>query len=102
MTSQIGCNVNLDFAPNSNLDVDRLLFSESHSRYLLVSEKKNIPQIENILKSNKTAFKKIGDFAGKTIQFTTGSESIVTLDVDKTNKTWLESLSNLLLYGKQS
>ena len=34
MTNQIGCKVSLDKIPGKKLDVDRMLFSESHSRYL--------------------------------------------------------------------
>ncbi len=41
MTNNIGCTVSLDKVPGDSLAVDRILFSESHSRYLLVWNKRS-------------------------------------------------------------
>ena len=99
MTNQIGCNVSLEKIPGEKLDVDRLLFSESHSRYLLTVEKKNLKKLEEILKKNKTSFKQIGQFSGDSIVFTKGSKPIIDLRVDKAQKTWVNSLRDLVLHG---
>ncbi|QMU54886.1 MAG: phosphoribosylformylglycinamidine synthase subunit PurL [Nitrosopumilus sp.] len=100
MTNQIGCKISLDKVPNEKLPVDRILFSESHSRYLLIIEKKNLKATENILKGNDVSFKRIGQFGGDDIQFTSKTKSIIDLRVDKAQKTWLNSLRNLVLNGK--
>jgi phosphoribosylformylglycinamidine synthase len=102
MTNQIGCKVSLDAVPGEKLDVDRILFSESHSRYLISFDKKNLPELESILKENNVSFNQIGQFGGEKIQFNNGSESIIDLDVNKTNETWLHSLPNLILHGKKT
>lgn len=99
MSNNIGCNISLEKVPGENLDVDRILFSESHSRYLLVCDKKNIKELETILKKNRVSFKQIGQFKGEKIQFTNGTKSIIDLRVDKAQKTWLSSLRDLVLHG---
>jgi len=99
MTNQIGCKISLEKIPGENLDVDRILFSESHSRYLLVFDKKNLKKLEIILKKNKVSFKLIGQFRGDKIQFTKGTKPIIDLRVDMAHKTWINSLKDLVLHG---
>jgi|FLOH01.1.fsa_nt_gi phosphoribosylformylglycinamidine synthase subunit PurL len=102
MTNQIGCKVSLDKVPGEKLDVDRILFSESHSRYLLSFDEKNLSDIESLLKTNKVSFKQIGQFGGEQIQFTDTSKLIIDLNVQKIHKIWLHALPNLVLHGKKT
>ena len=102
MTNQIGCRVSLDKVPGEKLDVDRILFSESHSRYLLSFDKKNISMIEDILKKNKVSFEQIGQFGGGQIQFENASKLIIDLDLKKAHESWLHALPNLVLHGKNT
>ena len=102
MTNQIGCKVSLDKVPGEKLDVDRILFSESHSRYLLSFDEKNLSDIESLLKTNKVSFKQIGQFDGEQIQFTDASKLIIDLNVQKVHKIWLHALPNLVLHGKKT
>jgi len=102
MTNQIGCRVSLEKVPGEKLDVDRILFSESHSRYLLSFDKKNISMIEDILKKNKVSFKQIGQFGGGQIQFENASKLIIDLDLKKAHESWLHALPNLVLHGKKT
>ena len=99
MTNHIGCNVSLEKIPGEKLDIDKVLFSESHSRYLLTLEKKNLKKLETILKKNKISFSTVGYFKDNMIQFMHGTKSIVNLRVDKAEKTWLNSLRDLVLHG---
>jgi len=99
MTNQIGCKISLENIPGEKLDIDRILFSESHSRYLLILDKKNLKKLEIILKKNKVSFKLIGKFMGDKIQFTKGTKSIIDLRVDMAQKTWINSLKDLVLHG---
>jgi phosphoribosylformylglycinamidine synthase len=99
MTNQIGCQISLDNVPGDKLDSDRILFSESHSRYLLVLEKKNFKRLETILQKRKASYKMIGEFGGKKIQFNQGKKPIIDLSVDKAQKTWLNSLGELVMHG---
>ena len=99
MINQIGCKISLENVPGEKLDIDRILFSESHSRYLLILDKKNLKKLEIILKKNKVSFKLIGKFMGDKIQFTKGTKSIINLRVDMAQKTWINSLKDLVLHG---
>jgi phosphoribosylformylglycinamidine synthase len=99
MTNQIGCVTSLDKVPGERLSDDRILFSESHSRYLLVVDSKNIKKIETILKKNKVSFGIIGKFGGDKIQFKNKNKPIIDLRVDKAHKTWVNSLGDLISHG---
>ena len=99
LTNQIGCKVLLEKVPGEKLDIDRILFSESHSRYLLVLSKKNLKSVERFLKKNNVSFKQIGQFGDKYIQFENGAKSIINLEVNKAQMIWLNSLKNLVLNG---
>jgi len=99
MKNMIGCKISLETVPGEKLGVDRILFSESHSRYLLAFDKKNLKKLEDLLKKNKVSFKLIGQFGGDKIRFVSGTKPIIDLRVDKAQKTWLNSLRDLVLHG---
>ena len=99
LTNFIGCNVFLDDIPGEKLEVDKILFSESHSRYLVVARKENLKKIETILQKNKTTHKIVGNFNGKKIKFYKGKKAIIDLSVDKTQKIWINSLKELVTHG---
>ena len=99
MVNNMGIDVFLEKIPNEKLDVDRVLFSESHSRYLLVVDKKKIGTVERLLKHRQVSFAKIGVFGGNRIQFNQGKKQIIDLRVDKSQKTWLSSLEELISNG---
>jgi len=50
----IGCTIDIEKIPcEENLSSEKILFSESHSRYLLVIDKKNIKEVNHILSKKK-------------------------------------------------
>ena len=99
MTNNIGCSVFLDKVPGESLPVDKTLFSESHSRYLLSVEKNNLDNLKTILEKNHISFEIIGNFGGNSILFSNDSKPVVDLMVDKTQKTWLNSLEELIMHA---
>ena len=99
MTNQIGCTVSLENISNQQLESDEILFSESHSRYLLTFDKKNLQRLEELLKKNNVTFQVIGKFGGDSIQFTDDSKSIIDLSVDKAHKTWISSLKEMVMHA---
>jgi len=99
MSNLLGCNVSIEGIPGEKLNIDKILFSESHSRYLIAAEKKNLKKIEGILQKTNTPYKIIGIFDGKKIQFKKGKKSIIDLSVDKAQKAWLNSLRELVMHG---
>ena len=99
MTNLIGCNMSIENIPGDKLDHDRTLFSESHSRYLITYEKKNLHNLEQLLKKHNVVFKTLGEFGGESIQFTADSKPIIDLSVDKAQKTWLNSLKEMVMHA---
>ena len=99
MINQIGCNVSLEKIPGEKLDSDKILFSESHSRYLLTIENKNLSKLEETLKKYGVSYSLIGEFTGDSICFSSDSKPIIDLSVDKAQKTWFNSLKEMVLHA---
>ncbi|HJM79084.1 MAG TPA: phosphoribosylformylglycinamidine synthase subunit PurL [Nitrosopumilus sp.] len=99
MHNQIGCTISLDKIPGEKLDSDEILFSESHSRYLITLENKNLQKLEAILKKHNVSYSLIGEFSGNTIHFTSNSKPIIDLSVDKAQETWFNSLRKMVLHA---
>ena len=97
--NKIGCSVSIDKIPCKSLALDRILFSESHSRYLLVVTKKNLNTVCNLLSKNNVQFGVIGTFNGSDITFRKKAKIVVNLSVDKGRKNWLRSLEALVSNG---
>lgn len=91
MINEIGCKVSLNKVPGKKLSEDRIMFSESHSRYLLVVEKSDLKKVESQLKTSKIDYGVIGTFDGDQIVFEK-SKKVADLRVDKARKTWMRSL----------
>jgi len=96
IANDIGCKILLEKIPNKKLESDRLLFSETHSRYMLVAEKRNKTKIQSILGKNHIIFEQIGEFEGDQIIFNKNSENIINLRVDKVQKKWMSTLEDLV------
>ncbi len=99
MTNDIGCKISLENIPSHKLNNYQLLFSESHSRYLVVVSKENLNQIKKFLSKKNVPYNVIGIFGGKKIIFEKNSTNVVDLSVDKARKKWMSSLRELVLHG---
>ena len=97
MTNLIGCSVSLEKVPGEELDAGRILFSESHSRYLLTCRPENVEEVMRLLRTNRVSCRQIGSFGGESMQFTgDGDGLLVDLNVHTTQAAWLGALSNSL------
>jgi len=99
MTGGIGCSVNLGAVPQEEMEGDRVLFSESHSRYLLVADKSTADAITGYLKSKNIKFGLIGAFGGDSVEFVRGKKTVAKLRVDKAHDKWFNSLRDLVSHG---
>ncbi|HEX2557928.1 MAG TPA: phosphoribosylformylglycinamidine synthase subunit PurL [Nitrososphaera sp.] len=72
-----GFKVDLDSVPNSCKRVDDLLFSESHSRYIIGT--KDATRVRKALSSEGVTFAEIGQAGGKSIEFAKGKKKVVRL-----------------------
>jgi len=99
MQNKIGCKISLEKVPGEKLPDDRILFSESHSRYLLVVERKNLKQIQSFLERKAISCDVIGKFSSDQIVFQKNSSNVIKLSVDKAQKSWIRSLGELVVHG---
>ena len=95
MFGKIGCNIDLP----STLSSEKMLFSESHSRYLLVVDKNNLDEIKSLLSDNNCSFSELGIFSGDQILFKSNSEPVLELRVDKAENNYLNSLGKIIQNG---
>ena len=94
--NNIGANVSLDEISSNKISDEAKLFSESHSRYVLVTNNKNKNKIVSILQQNNVFFKIVGEFGGDQIIFSEKKNSLAKLRVDKAQDLWFNSLEKLI------
>ena len=97
ISGKIGCTANLSKV--SGMSPEESLFSESHSRYILVVNKKNLKRAEKLLSKNNCHFSQIGIFSGDQIMFETATKSVLKLRVDKAENLYLNSLEKIIHNG---
>mgnify|MGYP003964032031 FL=1 len=96
----IGCTIDIEKIPcEKNLSSEKILFSESHSRYLLVIDKKNIEEVNHILSKKKITFAVLGKFSGDQINIKHESKNLVKFRIDLAQKRYFNGLEDLLKHG---
>jgi len=96
----IGCNVDIENIPSTeNLSSEKILFSESHSRYLLVIDQKNLEYTKQFLSKKKTSFAVLGKFTGDQINIMHKSKNLIKTTVDIMQKRYFTGLEDLLKHG---
>ncbi len=105
LRDEIGCVVDLGKVPAINDDdekkikPDRLMFSETHSRYVLVVDTDRLNKVKAILNNREVVYDVIGKFGGDKIDFKNDGESLVNLNVKDTYQKWLNSLREMVVHG---
>lgn len=94
--NNIGANVSLDDVSKNLMSSESKLFSESHSRYVIVLNNKNKNKITTILQQNNVFFKNVGEFGGDQIIFSDKKNTLVKVRVDKAQDLWFNSLEKLI------
>ena len=96
----IGCDIDIEKAPcTENLSSEKILFSESHSRYLLVIDKKNIDSVKQFLSKKKISFGVLGKFSSDQINVRRKSKNLAKLKIDLVQKRYFNGLEDLLKHG---
>ena len=96
----IGCTIDIEKIPcEENLSSEKTLFSESHSRYLLVIDKKNIEKVNHILSKKKITFAVLGKYSGDQIIIKHKSKNLVKFRIDLAQKRYFNGLEDLLKHG---
>ena len=99
MSHEIGCTVSIEKIPSDKLQLDELLFSETHSRFLLVISKQDEKKVISFLDGKGVTYASIGSFSGKHMTFKGKSKIVTSVRVDKAQEKWLNSLEALVTHG---
>ena len=100
MMNQIGCIVNLNLIPHSKLNNDKLLFSESHSRFILAVSNHNLDQTISILNSQCILFNIIGKFNSNNLIFKQNNLHVINLNIKTLHNKWMTSINKMMSNGK--
>ena len=96
----IGCSIDIEKVPSeSSLSSEKILFSESHSRYLLVADKKNINDVKQFLSKKKISFAVLGKFSGDQINIRRKSKNLAKFKINLAQKRYFNGLGDLLKHG---
>jgi len=96
----IGCTIDIEKIPcEKNLSSEKILFSESHSRYLLVTDQKNLEYTKQFLSKKKTSFAVLGKFTGDQVNIIHKSKNLIKTTVDIMQKRYFNGLEDLLKHG---
>lgn len=94
MTDGIGCTISLDRLPAVPMSRDHMLFSESHSRYLLAADPADGSRISELLAQNDVPHGIIGRFGGGRTVFR--DAETVEIDIERASSVWREALGGML------
>ena len=81
IAGSIGFEVNLDIVPNSCNRIDELLFSETHSRYIIGT--KEPESVQELLSAKGVQFAKIGLTGANDIEFIKGGKKVIRLSLEQ-------------------
>jgi len=96
----IGCDIDIGKLPSEkNLNIEELLFSETHSRYLLVISQKNLNKVKHILSKKKNSFGVLGRFGSDQISIKQKSDSLVRISVNVAQRKYFNTLKEILDNG---
>ena len=96
----IGCIIDITKVPSEKtLDSEKLLFSETHSRYLLTVSLENINKVKKILSKNKNSFGVLGQFTSDQIVVKYKTKSLIKINVDEAQRKYFNALKEILDNG---
>ena len=98
MRYDTGCEVDLAGVPGGDLKTERILFSESHSRYLLAARPEKADRLADVLERRGVPHAVIGVFGGDSIRFA-AEDGMVSVKVGKAREEWSGSLEGMVSHG---
>lgn len=99
IVSNIGIEIDLANVPNECSRIDDLLFSESHSRFVITIKNNKLSNVIDLLENNNIHYGIVGEVTDNLIRFTQGGTNVVNVDVDKAADIWINSLEEIIEHG---
>ncbi|MEM4311227.1 MAG: phosphoribosylformylglycinamidine synthase subunit PurL [Nitrososphaerales archaeon] len=91
-----GIKVNLDSLPRKTNRVDEILFSESHSRFLIIPRKGRIKELKNLFEEKGIPFVRIGKVYGEELDIFFQGRNLIKLGLDDLLKPYHESIPKIM------
>jgi phosphoribosylformylglycinamidine synthase len=95
MLSNVGATIDTSKIPNQCSRVDDLLFSESHSRFVLSVGSDKVGQVTDMLESSNLTYGIMGKAQGNSIMFSKNG-STVNVSVDKAEDAWVRMIEGVV------
>ena len=95
---RVGMTVDISKVPNECSRIDDLLFSESHSRFIVSVENDKLNNVTDMLQANNVTFGVMGRARGSSIIFSK-NDSIVDISVDKAEDAWISMIEGVVERG---
>ncbi len=92
----LGIKVDLNDLNSNNLRIDTLLFSESHSRFILSVNQNQIEAIKELAQQHKVPFYILGKVIEEPIFEISHKTGKIKCDLTKMKKIWMESIPKLM------
>lgn len=99
ITSNTGVEVNLNNIPSECSRIDDLLFSETHSRFVVSIENDHLSKVTDLLKSNGIHYGVMGKAGRNSIKFMYNDTDIINVSIDKAVDTWVNTLEGIVEHG---
>ncbi len=94
----VGATVDLSKVPNECSRIDDLLFSESHSRFIVSVENSKLTKIAGMLESSNVPYGIIGKVQGSSI-ILSNNGTVINIRVDKAEEVWVNTIEGLVEHG---
>ncbi len=99
ISSNTGIEVGLTNIPNECSRIDDLLFSESHSRFLVSVQDSKLSSVRDILETSNIQHSVLGKVTGNSIRFVQGSNNILDVSLDKAADVWTRTIRDVIENG---
>lgn len=97
--SNVGAIVDLAKIPSECSRIDDLLFSESHSRFIISVKNDRLANATSMLENSKVPYSTIGKTGGSSIRFVKNGSEVINISIDKAADAWINTIERLIENG---
>lgn len=97
--SNVGAIVDLAKIPSECSRIDDLLFSESHSRFIISVRNGKLANATSMLENSKVPYSTIGKTGGSSIRFVKNGSEVINISIDKAADAWINTIERLIENG---
>ena len=97
--SNVGAIVDLAKIPSECSRIDDLLFSESHSRFIISVRNDKLANATSMLENSKVPYGTIGKTGGSSIRFVKNGSEVINISIDKAADRWINTIERLIENG---